>query len=43
MTEAILNIPDYTNQATPGVTVIYDHGSDNALAERGCFSQSVCR
>jgi len=41
LTDAILNIPNYTNQATPGVTVIYDHDSDNAIAKRGCLSQGV--
>lgn len=41
MTDAILNIPNYTNQATPGITIIYDHYSDNALAEKGSLSQRV--
>jgi len=41
MTEAILNIPTYANQATPGVTIMYDHQSDNAIAEKWNFSQGV--
>lgn len=41
LTDAILNIPNYTRQATPGVTVIYDHQSDNAIAQKWKLSQSI--